>query len=293
MIVEWIRHRLTPAPRSLRQMGYLRELIATDARRRRNRRAWAPHLRATHHIILDRAVRLDRWDTVVVIGAGLASDVPLEPLALLFRRVVLVDLLFMPSVRVSGLRMGPVELMPCDVTGVVEAVRTLPRGAALPTPNAAIPAIESADLVVSCNVLSQLPLLPCRWLERQHGRAPEELEAFRRALVADHLRALAAVPCPVCLVTDTERQEMTGDRPTAAEDLLHGVEPEVDGPAWWWRIAPRPEESWRHDVRHRVVGGWLRGYAVPEETPADLAPAASGVTDQTRGHALGHGGRAG
>jgi len=253
-------------------MGYLRDLIATDARRRRNRRAWEPHLRATHHGILECAARLERWDTVVVVGAGLARDVPLLPLALAFRRVVLVDLMFMPSVRVAALRMGAVELIPWDVTGVVEAVRTLPKGAPLPEPRAIIPEIESADLVVSCNVLSHLPLVPCRWLEAHHSFAPAALESFRRDVIASHLRALEAAPCPVCLVTDTERQEMTAERPTAAEDLLHGVEPEVDGPAWWWRVAPRPEESWLHDIRHRVVGGWLRGHSMPGDTPPDFAP---------------------
>jgi hypothetical protein len=287
MIVEWIRHRLTPAHRPLRQMGYLRELIATDARRRRNRRAWAPHLRNTRQVILDCAARLDAWDTVVVVGAGLASDLPLTPLALTFRRVVLVDLMFMPSVRVAALRMGSVELAPCDVTGVVEAVRTLPRGAPLPEPCARIPALDSASLVISCNVLSQLPLLPCRWLEKRHGIAPEDLEPFRRALIVDHLRALKAARCPVCLITDTERQEMTADRPTAAEDLLHGVEPEVEGTAWWWRIAPRPEESWLHDIRHRVIGGWMTGYTVPQDTPPDLAPDPHPADDH------GHAGRGG
>ncbi|MQX35546.1 hypothetical protein [Roseospira navarrensis] len=287
MIVEWIRHSLTPAPRPLRQMGYLRELIATDARRRRNRRAWQPHLRETHRVILDCAARLDRWDTVVVVGAGLASDIPLEPLALLFRRVVLVDLMFMPSVRMAGLRMTSVELMPGDITGVVHAVRKLPIGSPLPPTRAAIPERDRADLVVSCNVLSQLPLLPCRWLEARHGIAPDMLEPFRRRLIADHLDALMGAPCPVCLVTDTERQEVTADRPTAAADLLHGIEPEVEGAAWWWRIAPWPEESWLHDVRHRVVGGWLRGYAIRDELVPDVSPDAHPADDHGHGGAVG------
>lgn len=280
MIVEWIRHRLTPAPIGPHRMGYLRELIAIDSRRRRHRRAWDPHLRASHTVILDCAARLDRWDTVVVVGAGLATDVPLMSLALLFRRVVLVDVMFMPSVRLAGFRMAPVELVVADVTGVVEAVRVLPHGAPLPEPRPAIPAMDGADLVVSCNVLSQLPLLPARWLARHHGLDEAALEPFRRRLIADHLGALMAASCPVCLITDTERQELTADRPTLAEDLLHGVEPDVEGPAWWWRISPRPEESWLHDVRHRVIGGWLRGFSVPDDVsatdagamPADVMP---------------------
>lgn len=264
MIVEWIRHRVTPAPRALRRMGYLRELIAIDARRGRHSRAWAPHLRASQTTILTAAAQLDRWDQVVVIGAGLAHDIPLLPLALLFRRVVLVDLMFMPSVRLAAMRMGPVVLEPCDVTGVIESVRTLPQGAPLPTPRAAIPEVARADLVVSCNVLSQLPLLPARWLAQRHGLDETALAPFQAALVEDHLRALQAAPCPVCLITDTERQEMTADRPTAAQDLLHGIDVDVEGTAWWWRLSPRPEESWLHDVRHRVVGGWLRGFSAPQ-----------------------------
>ncbi len=272
MIVEWIRHRLTPAPRDLRDMGYLRELIAIDARRRRHRRAWAPHLRATQGMILDCAARLDRWERVVVVGAAQTADIPLDLLALLFRRVVLVDMMFLPKVRLAAMRMAPVVLEPCDVTGVVEAVRTLPRGAPVPNPHPAIPEIAKADLVISCNVLSQLPLLPCRWLERRHGLAPASLESFRQRLIADHLRVLSAAPCPVCLITDTERQSVVAGQPVEAVDLLHGVEPNVEGDAWWWAIAPRPEEAWTHDVRHRVIAGWLRGFSAPEslDTTADL-----------------------
>lgn len=261
MIIEAIRHSLTPAPRSMRRMGYLRELIAIDARRRRNRRAWASHLRATRSVILDCAAGLDRWDRVVIIGAGMAADIPLATLALLFRRVVLVDLVFLPSVRMAAARMPAVDLAPCDVTGVVEAVRTLPTGAPMPEPRAALPALEGADLVVSCNVLSQLSLLPARWLERHQDPTADDLTDWKRRLMADHLALLASAPCPVCLITDTERQEMLGDRPLASEDLLLGLAPEVEGRAWWWRIAPRPEALWLHDVRHRVVGGWLRAPA--------------------------------
>jgi len=285
MIVEWIRHRLTPAPRALRDMGYLRELIAIDSRRRRNRRAWTPHLRATQGTILDCAARLDRWEQVVVVGAAQTADIPLDLLALLFRRVVLVDLMFLPRVRLSALRMSSVALEPCDVTGVVEAVRTLPQGEPVPETHPAIPEIERADLIVSCNVLSQLPLLPCRWLERRHGTEPEALEPFRRRLIADHLRVLSGAPCPVCLITDTERQVIAGGQTVESMDLLHGVEPRVEGETWWWPIAPRPEESWTHDVRHRVVGGWLRGFTEPGDVgaKADRGPAPPAVTGPSHG----------
>ncbi|MBB4267342.1 hypothetical protein [Roseospira visakhapatnamensis] len=285
MIVEWIRHRLTPAPRALRDMGYLRELIAIDARRRRHRRAWAPHLRAAQSMILDCAAHLDRWDQVVVVGAAQTADVPLDLLALLFRRVVLVDLMFLPAVRIAAMRMAPVALEPCDVTGVVEAVRTLPRGAPLPAPRPAIPDMAHADLVISCNVLSQLPLLPCRWLERRHGLDPVALEPFRRRLIADHLRVLSAAPCPVCLITDTERQVVVAGQPVEAVDLLHGIDPDVEGDAWWWAIAPRPEEAWTHDVRHRVIAGWLRGFSTPDDdaSVADLGPERRPVDGRSHG----------
>jgi len=258
MIIEWIRHSLTPAPRAARRMGYLRELVAIDSRRRRHRRAWTPHLRTCHAVILDCAARLQRWDRVVIIGAGLAHDIPLATLALAFRHVVLVDVMFMPSVRMSALRMPAVDLLACDVTGVMEPLRRQPNNPTLPEPNAMLPALQGADLVISCNVLSQLGLLPARWLTR-HGYSDDDaLTAFQRHLMADHLAALAAAPCPVCLITDIERQEMTGDRAVASQDLLLGLHPEIEGRAWWWRLAPRPEELWLHDVRHRVIGGWLR-----------------------------------
>ncbi len=80
MLAEWFRHLTTPCPRPLRDMGYLKELIAMDARHRRCREAWVSHLEACKNVILDAALDVTRGvprRKAVVLGSGLLLDIPI------------------------------------------------------------------------------------------------------------------------------------------------------------------------------------------------------------------------
>ena len=80
MLAEWFRHLSTPCDPKLKRMGYLKELISIDARHKRCRGAWAPHLTIAKYIILETAEGIPRR-RVTVLGSGLLLDIPLEPLA--------------------------------------------------------------------------------------------------------------------------------------------------------------------------------------------------------------------
>lgn len=258
MLAEWFKHLTTPAPRHLKAMGYLRELIAMEARHRRCRAAWAPHLVHCRRLILKAAEGIRRR-RVTVLGSGWLYDVPIEELSRTFDEVVLVDLLHMPAVKKRLGAVANVRLVTEDITGLVEATfRHVHenRDGPLPAPRADSGVLAESDLVVSANVLTQLPLLPVGWV-REWGRDTDEdaLKAFARRIVEHHLDLLAALPGRVCLLTETKRV-VIADKNEVLHDIdpLFGARFPYRGRQWTWDIAPRPELSGRYDLRFRMTG---------------------------------------
>lgn len=246
MIAEWLQHLLTPCPRHLKRMGYLKELIAIRARHDRCQEAWAPHLEACQAAIGEAMRVCPGRGKVAVLGSGLLLDVSLAELAGAFDEVVLVDLVHLPAVKRAVRSYPNVRLVAADVTGCVEAVY---RGA-LPMPEGAPLPEGDADLVISLNILTQLPLRPATWAARWHP--PEAVAAFSRSLIADHLARLRSCPGAVCLIAESDRMVCDGEVMRESEDSLHGVALPVALQDWAWDIAPRPEADPDYDLRFRV-----------------------------------------
>ena len=254
MLGEWFTYLTTPCPRYLREMGYLRELVGIRSRYRRCRGPWANHLENCRKLIIEAAAACHRRRRAVILGSGYLHDVPLAELSGLFDQVTLVDLVHPRAARRLARRYPNVGFVEHDLTGVLRALHFVVEegGEALPRPGLGALPGDGADLVVSANLLSQLPLLPRKYLER-HGYS-EGIGDFSRALVQCHLSDLAAFPGIACLIADIERLTVEDDEVVASEDPLYGVPLPYRGREWIWNIAPRPEADRRRDFRHRVLG---------------------------------------
>ena len=253
MLLDLLHWIVQPASLSARRLGYAGDSVRLASRSRRCRAAWAPHLAAAKDVMRAAMRDLPRRDIVVVLGSGLLDDVPIDDLAAGFRRVVLVDAVHPWRGRWRARRHPDVSRLVHDLSGTRDLL--LGRGDAfgpmLP------PVCQEADLVVSANLLSQLPLLPVARLEAAGRLGPfTDAEAFGRRIVAAHLDALAGLSARICLVTDRDETEENRDgRVLERIDLLFGVDP---GPArleWDWVLAPFGEEARDRRLVHRV-GAW-------------------------------------
>jgi len=258
MILETLQYLTTPCPRHLRSMGYLKELIATEARARRCRAAWQPHLEKTRAMISAAAKAASGNEKAVVFGGGMLADIPLDVLAGKFATVVLVDVCFLKQTRRNVWRHPHIEMQTCDITGVAAPLSD----GVWPVPvRPTEPTLGEADLVVSANVLSQLPLIPLQYA-RQRKLYPDDvaLPVFARQIIQAHLDYLKTCPGTVCLITEVERQFLDGGVVLGSEDPLCSVELDKKGAEeWFWDIAPRPEASPDYDIRNRVRGVVWRG----------------------------------
>lgn len=250
--------------------GHLAEQVAIWARHRRQRQAWAEHLTRARALCLAAAQACTQRRTALVLGAGVLFDVPLERLSALFTRVVLADMAFLPGTVRLAKRLGNVELVTADLSaclGALPDAQALAARTPAPTPDLSL-GLPDLDYVHSANLLSQLPLHAVAAFSGQNQTAharEEDIEAFAASLVAAHLCALRALPCPASLVADTCERTLADDGTLHSEiDLLYGVPLALQGQTWTWRLAPRGEISPSLHIERQVLGAPdIRAAATP------------------------------
>lgn len=248
----------TPCRPYVREMGYLKQIIAIRERYRRCPENWKPHLEYSRRAVLEAAGRCGRTRKVVILGSGMLLDLPLAELAAAFGSVVLVDVVHLREVR-EAVRIYPnVKLVEHDVSGVSDLIfREKPHPSAnLPVPVADFPEVDSScDLVVSLNILSQIPLIPQQFLvSKLEWPNDDALDRWGTGLMKAHYDTLKELPCGVCLIADREivRRDRNGrviDRYPSA-----GAVPMPDPKdAWIWELAPVGEVSKEFSVQLHTV----------------------------------------
>lgn len=262
MLAELLLRLATPAGR-YRAFGFVPDSIALWSRATRRRRDWAPHEALCRALVREAMADLEARRTAVVLGSGLCRDVPMQELASGFERVVLIDAVHLPPVRRRVRRLANITLLTMDITGAADWL--LGRAEERGDPLRLFIEDPTVDLVVSANLLSQLPLALERFMERgRPARLPADLPD--RA-IGWHLADLARFRGRVCLITDVEcrdveapargaRRGATGHEPPilARLDLTRGHALPVPDATWAWTVAPPGEVQRGIALVHLVQG---------------------------------------
>ncbi len=210
---------------------YVGEAVGLWARGMRQARAWAPHLANSRGLIDTTIDDIASRRTVVVLGSGPLFDIPVESLGRTFETVLLVDRAHLSTIDARVARYGNIRRDWRDLSPEHD-----------PDALAFLRAIPELDWVISASLVSQLA----------RGAGPENA----RLVVDRHLDALAALPCPVTLITDLDyrvlnRHGIIRD----SGDMLHGRPMPRSGLRWKWEVAPFREEA-RHTRRVHYVAAW-------------------------------------
>ena len=169
MLAEMLLYRLTRAESWADALGYREGAIRLWSRYGRCKRAWAPHLENTRRVVAEAAAAARGRGTALVFGSGLLADLPLETLCAKFARVVLVDVVHLPTVRWRTRRLANAEHVVADLTGVAAGLAARQPGGP-PEPGCRFGLDDpTVDFVVSLNLVSQLPIAPVDWLESRLG----------------------------------------------------------------------------------------------------------------------------
>jgi len=227
-----------------RRLGYARAAVSLWSRRRRCARDWADHETNTRDFALQVSSRCKRNDTVWLLGGGTLADLPLTELCATFRKVIVFDIAWLPGARRAAKRFANLELRLADVTGIVQPLAEWRKGMPLPIPQAdVLQELDPVppDCVLSLNILSQLPLLPMEYVQRQ-GVTRASAESFGRALLQAHLDGLQRFGCPVGLTADARRvwRSRAGEVVLSESAVLDVALPK-QARSWIWPVAPRGE----------------------------------------------------
>jgi hypothetical protein len=243
-------------------MGYLYEAIAMRSRYRRRAASWEAHLENSRAAVLSAAQCCRERKAAVILGSGLLLDVPLAELCACFEQVILVDIVHLPEARRYARRFDNVRLENYDISTLAlrlfEQMKTA--GHALPEPVTADFCFGPApSFVVSLNILSQLPVIPGRFVRRHNPAADEEaLQAWSRRIVEAHRASLTALGCDVCLIADYAYVQHGRDGSRQSGSTVYGLVLPDPQTTWPWPIAPRGELS-RHFAKELEVGVWSTG----------------------------------
>lgn len=256
MLWEAIQTVMTRSLPAARKLGYVHEAIGLYARYRRVRRSWQPHLQSCHAFIAQTVAATTPRDAVLVLGSGWGLDIPLTTLEHTYRHVYLVDIVHPRAIRRRSRHRDTLTLIEGDLSGLVTALAQAPHRLSLLLQAPRFPHLPPADLILSCNLLSQLPLLPLRYAA-QHGGL--DVAQVARTILLAHARWLASLHTPVCLLSDYAM--LTYDRQgmcVAQDDLLAGLSLPAGEAEWDWEIAPWREVHKDFRVVHRVRALRLR-----------------------------------
>ncbi|MCX8028210.1 MAG: hypothetical protein N3A62_10230 [Thermodesulfovibrionales bacterium] len=261
MIFEFFKHITISAPDYIKKMGYLKEILSIESRYKRFKIDWDRHLKNSKEVIIDALKMARNRRRVVVLGSGLLLDLPLREIASFFDDVVLVDIFHLPQVEEAVKVYENVRLINADITSTAHRLyisRPKPK-TELPKEQPFFPECDShCDLVISLNILSQLPIIPRNYLINELGwKDDEDITNWEHYIINAHFQSLLRLKCPVCLIADWEltyldKNDVEIERHLTAP-VLRDVEPYRQ---WFWRLVPIGYESKQYSVE-LTVGAFL------------------------------------
>jgi hypothetical protein len=202
---------------------------------------WDVHLENCRRYIL-KAIDRYRPHRITALGSGWLLELPLVEMLEMADEVVLVDIVHPPDVskQVEGLK--GVRVVERDLSGgLVEEVwrwrRSMPffrrpaNLAGLRVPD--YRQEEDPGLIISLNLLTQIDVLPVRFLRRTARIDRQELDSFRREVQEKHIAYLSQHTS--VLITDCE--EITTNvrgRSSGEKTLVAGIPECADREEWTW-----------------------------------------------------------
>ena len=191
---------------------------------------WENHLEHCRRFII-RALDFYNPEKVTVLGSGWLLDFPLAELIERKIEICLVDIVHPPDVINQVRCYKNVELIEQDVTGgLIEEVWGKDRDRLFfnrfkTLKNINIPEYKpegDPGMIISLNILTQLEVLPVKFIKKWSGRKVEELNLFRAEIQKQHVNFLMRHRS--LLITDyeeiiTSRAGDTKKNPTIFTDL--------------------------------------------------------------------------
>lgn len=182
----------------LHKFGYYSNQEGIALRYIREDDNWISHLANTKRFIIN-SVRKIRPQVVTVLGSGWLLDVPVQELLMHTSRVRLVDIVHPPDILKKFGGNSAIDMVVDDVSGGLIALAwNMGESKIKPTFQEIISSLESLEykpddeqgMVISVNILSQLPSLPFEYLLKKKLITDDQYPVFAAKVQEKHLAFL-------------------------------------------------------------------------------------------------------
>jgi hypothetical protein len=159
---------------------------------------WDAHLERCRNFIL-KSLEIHKPEKITVLGSGWLLELPLAEMVEKVNEIYLVDIAHPPEVIHQVSKISAVKLLTEDVSGgLIEEIwkktSKLPFFRKLESlKEITIPEYNpdfDPGMVISLNILSQLEVLPLRYLTKKSKVKEDELNAFRKEIQDNHINFL-------------------------------------------------------------------------------------------------------
>jgi hypothetical protein len=242
MILEWFEYLKTKSTKTAKDWGYVYQNISLKFRSRRCAKAWLSHNENSKQFVRNQITKFQPR-TVMVIGSGLLLEVPIETLLEQTDKIYLVDLVHAREIRKLAKKNPKIELIEKDISSLLGFLKKGMGPFQLKNiPWKQLPEwdLPKVDLVISANLLSQIPLI----ISENISMTPETYEKFARHVRDQHIERLFGQAERVILFADFETRYIDRDghriKTESYEVNLKSLKFDRE---WTWEIAPYGETS--------------------------------------------------
>ena len=253
MIIELFKYVFSRSSKKARKLGYLHEAIAIESRFNRSSKFWKTHLNNTKKAIISACNQCEIKSSIVIIGAGSLNDIPIAEISRQFKNVYLLDIVFTYASRRKISQFNNIDILESDISGISDLMKWR-NGEPLPTLNMPIlPNIPHPDLVVSANVMSQLPVIPRNHIEASGYTDDQALNKWCNELLENHISFIKSLDTKTCVITDINH---IADDESGKEldnfDMLYGLKIGEPQNTWIWNLAPIGEINSKYSINATV-----------------------------------------
>ncbi len=241
-------------------MGYYDYQSGLIYRRLNQESGWDSHLERCRKYIM-RAIELHKPGKVTVLGSGWLLELPIAEIIEKTGRVYLVDIIHPPEVIRQAGKIGNIELVESDITGgLIEEIRHKVRrrfffrkpdnleGIIIPEYRP----VTDPGMIISLNLITQLEVLPVRYLNRKARINEQEMLRFRKAIQDKHIEFISKYRS--VLITDCE-EIITGRSGEVRKvpTLLADISSFPPGEEWTWNFDLKGADYYNSRSVMRVI----------------------------------------
>lgn len=244
--------------------NHLAQSISLIARENRCKGHWRAHREASKEIIISSLNQAKHFDSIIIFGPGPLHEIPIDIIALKFKKVVLVDVVHLIETKLKLKRYKNIEFITHDVSEIEDKIALeIKNNKKLlnKIPTAFIN--QNWGLVISSNLMSQIPLHFEEFIQKKYPSlfSANALDNFFKQLSSDHLSYLLSFNSPALLITDTQTEFYDLKQKIFQTDLNYEhltLPPPIT--SWYWDIAPIPEFQKDVGIKMKVEAFFLNSH---------------------------------